>query len=120
MPIEHLGATAVDRILRTHTATPWRFEPEAEDDLAAIVGANRDEPPVMILDGAELEDDDLDFMLLAVNSYNDLLLTLRRAHVCATMHKDGTCGGCFVSESLARTEAIATTLIQYRNVLEGI
>lgn len=61
-----------------HSATPWRFEPETEDDLyGAIVGTNRDEPPVMILDSAELENDDLDFMLRAVNSFDELVDALK-------------------------------------------
>lgn len=82
-----------------HSATPWRFEPESRDELAAIVDG--DELSVMILDGAELEDDDLDFILLAVNSHTELVDALK-----AMLKVNGNCGSPVQQETADQAQRV--------------
>ena len=41
-----------------------------------------------------------EYICIAVNSHDGLVMALKRSHACATVKDDGSCEGCFVSEAL--------------------
>lgn len=44
--------------------------------------------------------EDAEYICLAVNSHEGLVEALKKSHACATVKDDGSCEGCFVSKAL--------------------